>query len=181
MIYMFLAEGFEETEALAPLDILRRAGLQVTTVGIGSKTVMGAHGIPITADVTEEALSFTSSSLDAVILPGGMPGTTNLDASKTVHAAVDSAAECGALIGAICAAPMILGKKGLLDGKAAICYPGFEQHLKGALISDKKVVRDGNIITAKGMGVAVEFGLALTSALKGKDISENIRSAIMSD
>lgn len=181
MIYMFLAEGFEETEALAPLDILRRAGLEVTTVGVGGKTVMGAHGIPITADTVEDSLRIDASSLDAVILPGGMPGTTNLDASKAVHAAIDSASECGALIGAICAAPMILGKKGLLNGKEAICYPGFEHHLSGARMSDRKVISDGNIITAKGMGVAIEFGLALTTALKGEGVSESIRSAIMAD
>ena len=180
MIYMFLAEGFEETEALAPLDILRRAELEVKTIGVGKKLITGAHGITVTADITESEVDL-SSDIEAVILPGGMPGTLNLDACPAVHAAINAAAERGATIAAICAAPMILGKKGLLEGKEAICYPGFEEHLKGARISEKKVARDGNIITAKGMGVAVEFGLSLVSALKSDGISQKIRAAIMAD
>lgn len=180
MIYMFLAKGFEETEALAPLDLLRRADLAVTTVGVGGKTVVGAHGISVSADISDTELDL-SSDIEAVILPGGMPGTLNLDACPAVHMALDAAKKCDAIIAAICAAPMILGKKGLLRGKEAICYPGFEEHLKGARISDKKVARDGKIITAKGMGVAIEFGLALISALKDSETSEKIKAAIMAD
>ena len=181
MIYMFLAKGFEETEALAPLDLLRRADLAVTTVGVGGKNIVGAHGISVFADITDAELDLSSPKLDAVILPGGMPGTLNLDACPAVHMALDAAAKRDAIIAAICAAPMILGKKGLLHGKEAICYPGFEEHLKGARISDKKVARDGKIITAKGMGVAIEFGLELISALKDKETSEKIKAAIMAD
>ena len=179
MIYMFLAEGFEETEALAPLDLLRRAGCEVTTVGVGSKTVCGSHGIPVVADTTADDLAGALLDLEMVILPGGMPGTLNLDACKTVHLAIDKAVKSGAFVAAICAAPMILGKKGLLDGKEAICYPGFEKHLTGATVSDKKVVKDGRFITAKGMGVAVEFGLMLVEALKGAELAADIRAAIM--
>lgn len=181
MIYMFLAEGFEETEALAPLDLLRRASLEVTTVGVGSKTVMGAHGIPVVADITDEELMLDSCPIDAVILPGGMPGTLNLDSSAKVHAAIDMAVESDALIAAICAAPMIIGKKGLLRGREAICYPGFEGHLLGARLSESKVVSDGRFVTAKGMGVAVEFGLALVAALKDQESADSIRTAIMAD
>ena len=177
MIYMFLAEGFEEVEALAPLDLLRRAGLEIKTVGVGSKTVVGSHGIPVVADTTTEELSDVSA--DMIILPGGMPGTKNLDANATVHYAIDTAVKNNAYICAICAAPMILGKLRLLNGKNAVCYPGFEQYLEGAVISDKKVVRDGRFITAKGMGAAVEFGLELVAALKDKKIAEDLASAVI--
>ena len=178
MIYMFLAEGFEEVEALAPLDIIRRAGLEIKTVGVGSRVVVGSHGIPVTADMTEA--EFSDAAPDTVILPGGMPGTKNLDASGTVHRAVADAVKNGAYICAICAAPMILGKLGLLRGKNAVCYPGFEEYLEGATVSDRKVVRDGKIITAKGMGAAVEFGLAIVAALKGEKTADDLAVAIIS-
>ena len=181
MIYMFLAEGFEETEALAPLDLLRRASLEVTTVGVGGKTVIGAHGIPVVADISDEELVLDGCNIDAVILPGGMPGTLNLDGCAKVHAAIEVAIECNALIAAICAAPMILGKLGLLHGREAVCYPGFEEHLLGAKLSESKVVCDGRFVTAKGMGVAVEFGLALVAVLKDEKAADGIRAAIMAD
>jgi 4-methyl-5(b-hydroxyethyl)-thiazole monophosphate biosynthesis len=165
MIYMFLANGFEEIEALCPLDLLRRAGLEVTTVGIGGDSICGSHGITVNADIPEGL--FADAKPDMIILPGGMPGSKNLDASRTVDTALKVAVRNNAYIAAICAAPFILGKRGLLEGKEAICYPGFEKELTGARISDKKVVRDGNIITAAGMGVALEFGLALVAALSG--------------
>lgn len=172
MIYMFLAEGFEEVEALAPLDLIRRAGLEIKTVGVGTKTVVGSHGIPVVADMTES--EFSDDAPDMVILPGGMPGTRNLDANKTVHKAIADAVKNDAFVCAICAAPMILGKLGLLSGKNAVCYPGFEEYLDGATISDKKVVRDGKVITAKGMGAAVEFGLAIVEALKDDKTAEEL-------
>ena len=178
MIYMFLAEGFEEVEALAPLDIIRRAGLEIKTVGVGAKTVVGSHGIPVTADITVEELA--DNAPDMVILPGGMPGTKNLDASKTVHTAIDLAKEQGAYMAAICAAPMILGKLGLLRGKNAVCYPGFEEYLDGAILPDKKVVRDGKVITAKGMGAAIEFGLSIVSALKDEKAADDLAVATIS-
>ena len=175
MIYMFLAEGFEEVEALAPLDLIRRAGLEIKTVGVGSKTVVGSHGIPVVADMTADELS--DDAPDMVILPGGMPGTKNLDASETVHKAIADAVRNDAYVCAICAAPMILGKLGLVRGRAAVCYPGFEKYLDGATVSDKKVVRDGKIITAKGMGAAVEFGLAIVEALRDAKTADDLATA----
>ncbi len=177
MIYVFLADGFEEVEALAPVDILRRAGLSVQTVGVNGKTVMGKHNIPVTADI-EIAEIALNSDLQAVVLPGGLPGAENLDASKEVQTAIDFAAKNGKFLCAICAAPFILGKKGLLNGKNAICYPGFESDLQGATISKSAVCRDGNCITAKGMGVAVDFGLEIVAALKDNDAAEKIRKSI---
>ena len=167
MIYMFLAEGFEEVEALTPLDLLIRAGADIKTVGIGGKRIRGSHGIEISADLSDDEL--TSLTAEMIILPGGMPGTLNLEASQTVMDAVRIASKNNAFIAAICAAPSILGHAGLLSGKAAVCFPGFEDSLKGAMISECGVVRDGNIITAAGMGVALEFGLALVEALYGKE------------
>ena len=178
MIYMFLAEGFEEVEALAPLDLIRRAGLEIKTVGVGSKTVVGAHGIPVVADMTADELS--DSAPDTVILPGGMPGTKNLDASEAVHKAIADAVKNGAYVCAICAAPMILGKLGLLVGKRATCYPGFEEYLAGAIVVPQKVAIDGKIITAKGMGAAVEFGLAIVGALKDKKTADDLAVATIS-
>ena len=177
MIYMFLANGFEETEALCPLDICRRAGLSVTTVGVGGEYITGSHGITVRADITDS--EFSDSSPECVILPGGMPGTTNLDASQTVHAAIRAAVENDSLICAICAAPMILGKQGLLRGKNAVCFPGFESYLDGATVSRARVVRDGNTITAVGMGAALEFGLEIVSALVGKDKAAELSDAVL--
>lgn len=179
MIYMFLANGFEEVEALAPLDLLLRAGCEVTTVGIGGgDMIVGAHGIAVGADIPDTM--FRDSKPEMIILPGGMPGTTNLDASGAVHEAIRFAAERGITIGAICAAPMIIGKLGYLSGRSAICYPGFEKYLIGANISAKSVVVDENFITAKGMGVAAQFGLALVNVLFGEDcVSELFKSTMM--
>ena len=178
MIYMFLAEGFEEVEALAPLDLIRRAGLEIKTVGVGSKVIVGSHGIPVTADITADELS--DNAPEMIILPGGMPGTKNLDASDIVHKAIADAVKNDAYLCAICAAPMILGKLGLVRGKNAVCYPGFEEYLDGAIIPNKKVVRDGKIITAKGMGAAIEFGLAIVSALKDEKTAEALAVATIS-
>lgn len=180
MIYMFLAEGFEETEALAPLDLLRRADLSVTAVGVGGKEIKGAHGITVIADIDDSELML-DGEIDAVILPGGMPGTLNLDGCPAVHSALDAAEKSGAVIAAICAAPMILGKRDLLVGKRAICFPGFEQYLNGATVAAERVVRDGKIITAAGMGVATDFGLALVAALRGKDAAITLRRAVLAD
>ncbi|MBE6603710.1 MAG: DJ-1/PfpI family protein [Ruminococcaceae bacterium] len=179
MIYLFLANGFEEIEALCPLDLLRRAGLEVTTVGIGGEMICGSHGITVAADIPEGM--YADSNPDMIILPGGMPGAKHLDESRVVDTALKAAVRHGSFIAAICAAPMVLGHRGLLAGKEAICYPGFEGHLTGANISSKRVVRDGNIITAAGMGVALEFGLALVEALKGQDAAKELRRAVIAD
>ena len=177
MIYLFLAEGFEETEAIAPLDILRRAELEVATVGVGRKTVTGSHGIPVPADVMDCEI-MPDENCTAVILPGGMPGTLNLEKNATVQAFIDYAAAHNLVIGAICAAPSILGYKGLLNGKSAVCYDGFETQLFGATVLKERVCRDGNIITAVGAGAAMEFGLALTEVLAGEDAAQKIKDSM---
>ncbi len=164
MVLVFLAEGFEECEALAPVDILRRGGVTVQTVGIDGKTVKGSHGIPVVCDLAEEEIP--QAGVQAVVLPGGMPGTVNLENSGAVQAALDAAYRNGVLIGAICAAPSILGHKGFLKDRRATCYPGFEKDLIGARFEDSPVVTDGQIITAYGAGAAFDFGLALLAALR---------------
>ncbi len=179
MIYIFLADGFEEIEALTPLDILRRAGLEAITVGIDKKIITGAHGISVVCDTDTRA--FTPTQCDMVILPGGMPGTNNLNASRTVHQALDIASKDGAYIAAICAAPIILGDRGELNGKNAVCYPGFENRLSGATVVDRGVCVDGKIITARGMGVATEFALTLLSLLLGEDSARKIAKQIMKE
>ena len=179
MIYFFIAEGFEEIEALCPVDILRRAGLEVTTVGIGSGEITGSHGITVKTDITDS--EYSDASPELIFLPGGMPGTLNLLASGTVKKAVLNAFDNGSYIAAICAAPMILGELGLLEGKEAICYPGFEDKLKGAAVSQKRVVTDGKILTAAGMGAALDFGLEIVKLLKGKTAAEDLRRAVIAD
>lgn len=175
---MFLADGFEEVEALCPLDILRRAGFEVTTVGIGGKDVIrGAHGIIVHADIPD--VMYRDSTPEMLILPGGMPGSKNLDESRIVDSALRAAARKGAYLAAICAAPMVLGKRGYLEGKKAVCFPGFEEHLIGATVDgEKAVIRDGNVITAKGMGAAFDFGLELVRALKDDGTAEKIRDSV---
>lgn len=177
MTYLFLANGFEETEALCPLDLLRRAKIEVTTVGVGGKYITGSHGITVAADITEDELC--DSAPECVILPGGMPGTLNLDASSTLHSALDAAKERGALICAICAAPSVLGRRGDLCGKRAVCFPGFEDELRGAILTGERAVRDGNIITAIGMGAAFEFGILIVSALKGEDAAAALAASAL--
>ena len=173
MVYVFLADGFEEMEALAPVDILRRVGLTVKTVGVGTKTPIGSHGIPVVADILDTDVVF--EDLQAVILPGGLPGTTNLENSPVVQTALDKAVEAGCLIAAICAAPSVLGHKGLLDGRRATCFPGFETELVGATYTGETVEVDGPIVTARGAGVATEFGLQLVSELCSPEKAEELR------
>ena len=177
MIYMFLANGFEEIEALCPLDLLRRAGLEVTTVGVGGEMICGSHGITVAADIPEGM--YADAAPDMVILPGGMPGSKNLDGSRVVDMALRAASRKEAYIAAICAAPMVLGHRGLLEGKRATCYPGFEGELTGATVENARVVRDGNIITAVGMGAALEFGLELVEVLCGKEKREALARAVI--
>ncbi len=163
MIYVFFAPGFEEIEAITPVDLLRRAGLAVTTVGVGGRQVTGAHGITLTCDIAEADAQ--PDDLQMLVLPGGMPGTTNLAASPVVQRFIDHAAEQGSWLAAICAAPSVLGGRGLLRGRRATCFPGFEEQLIGATCTGSILEKDGNIITARGAGVAVDFALALVEAL----------------
>ena len=179
MIYMFLAEGFEEVEALCPLDLMRRAGLSVTTVGVNGKRICGAHGIAVEADIVDT--DYYDNEPEMIFLPGGMPGTLNLGASQTVCRAIETAVQANAYLAAICAAPSILGDMGLLKGKEAICYPGFEDRLSGAVLSDKKIVCDGKILTAAGMGVALDFGLLIVETLCGTKKAAELRHAVIAD
>ncbi len=164
MLYMFLAEGFEETEAIGCLDVIRRAGLEIKTVGVTGDTVCGSHGIKLRADIMPDEVSF--ERMTGIILPGGMPGTLNLQKDKTVRMAIDHCQKDGLLMSAICAAPMILGELGILSGKKAVCYPGFEEHLAGAEIMPDLCVADQNVITAKGAGASMLFGAAIVNYFK---------------
>ncbi len=172
MFYMFLADGFEETEALVTLDMMKRAGIEVKTVGVGSSVVCGTHGIKVFSDIGENEVD--TDLCDGVILPGGMPGTENLFSSETVNAVTDYCFGCGKLICAICAAPVIPGRKGLLNGHEAVCFPGFEEELDGADVKNAPCVKSGNIITAKGAGCVFEFSYEIISAVKGKETAEEV-------
>ena len=164
MVYVFLANGFEETEALVTVDVLRRAGYEVLTVGVGGEFVEGTHGITVKADTTEAMVS-PDERLSAVILPGGMPGTLNLKASEKVSEFIRYAADKKKVIGAICAAPSVLGEMGLLRGRVATCYPGFEPSLIGATVEKSPCVVSDNFVTAAGAGAVFEFSFALTDLL----------------
>lgn len=181
MIYVFLADGFEETEAIAPIDLLRRAGKEVITVGVGKKNITGSHGIPVTADTSTVEISTEFENLEMIVLPGGMPGTLNLEADSTVQKAIDFCMENNRFIGAICAAPSILGHKGILKNKNAVCYKGFEKELEGALIKNVPAVADGNIITSRGAGTALHFGLKLIEVLISAEKSSEIKESILFD
>ncbi len=180
MVIVFLADGFEESEAICPIDILIRAGFDVKTVSVTSeKTVVGAHSIPIIADLTVDQLRIDTDSLDAVILPGGMPGTQNLLNSTHVTDTVKSAYANGKTVCAICAAPIVLAAAGILEGKSATCFPGFEDRLTGAIFTDSPVVTDGKIITAKGMGAAYRFGLEIVSELCGEEKARTLAESMI--
>ncbi len=177
MIYVFLAKGFEEIEALTVVDYLRRAELEVCTVGIGGKIITGSHNIPVFSDLDENE-AVMNDSVDAIVLPGGMPGTLNLENNETVNKFIDYCVENDRWICAICAAPSILGHKGVLNGKAACCFPGFEEELTGATVSKDFVCKDGKIITAKGMGSAISFSQAIVTELLDKNTADRIKASL---
>lgn len=177
MIYVFLADGFEETEAITPIDLLRRSGEEVITVGVMGKTAVSSHKIPVVCDITIDEAAF--DGLEMIILPGGMPGTLNLEKNERVQEYIDYCIKNDILIGAICAAPSILGHKGLLKGKKAVCYPGFEDALVGAEMPDVPAVKDGKIITARGAGAALEFSYELVCALKGREAADKVSGNII--
>lgn len=176
MIYLFLAQGFEETEAIAPLDLLRRAGAEVKTIGVGGKRITGSHGIEVTADLEDGQIDL--EDLEMMILPGGMPGTRNLEHSPAVRASIAHCVQNGKKIAAICAAPSILGHMSLLSGHRAVCFPGYEKDLTGAEVKMDPVCVSGNFITARGAGVAVLFGLKLVEVLYGKQESDKIKEKV---
>jgi len=174
---ILLAEGFEEIEALTPADVLRRADFEVELMSIGKKEVTGAHKITVVADSLfsiDKALT-----ADLLILPGGMPGASNLDKFSPIDNLIENYINSNKHIAAICAAPMIIGKRGYLKGKDAVCYPGYENDLKGANIKKDAVVIDGKIITAQGVGAAMEFSLKLVEMFNTKEKAEELASKMV--
>lgn len=178
MVYVFLADGFEIIEALAPVDMLRRAKIDVKTVGVSSEIVTSSCGVGVKCDMTINEFDFYD--VEAVVLPGGMPGTLNLENSSAVQKVIDNANNTNAFICAICAAPSILGHKGLLSGKKAVCFPGFENSLEGCESCCEYVVTDGKFITAKGAGVCIDFGLEIVKQLRNEELANEIRKSIQS-
>lgn len=179
-ICIFLATGFEEVEALFPLDILRRGGLEVKTVSVtGEKFVMGAHGVPVGADVLFEDLN--PEDVEMIVLPGGLPGATNLDAHAGLDQLIMAFAEAKKPLAAICASPLVFGKRGLLKGKKATCYPGFDKYLEGAEYTGNKVEVVENIITGKGPGAAWEFGFTILEKYAGAKKAQEVRSGMLID
>ncbi|HAA24557.1 MAG TPA: DJ-1 family protein [Ruminiclostridium sp.] len=177
MVYVMLADGFEEIEALTVVDVLRRVDIKTYTVSIGAeRTVTGAHNIPVIADLLISEADLEGA--DMVVLPGGMPGSTNLDKSAALEKAIESRVSQKKWMAAICAAPFILGKRGYLKGKEAICYPGFEKELIGAIIKNEKVVISDNFITSKGPGTALDFALAIVSVLRDKNTADELRAGM---
>jgi len=178
MIYMLLGTGFEETEAIAPLDLLRRAGLDVATVGINEKTIYGSHGIGIEADLELNQMDLTN--LEMIVLPGGLRGVASIQASAPALDAVRFAWDNGKYVAAICAAPTILASLGITDGKKATCYPGCENQMGTAqMVPNAAAVTDGRLITGTSAGCAVAFGLALITALKGQQAADAIAQQIV--
>ena len=180
MVYVHLAEGFEEIEALTVVDLMRRAQIDVQTVAMGEdKTVTGAHGIAVQADILQEEADYSASEM--LVLPGGMPGTKNLRACEPLCDAVRAFATSGRMIAAICAAPSILAELGLLEGRAATSNPNFQHVLAehGAKVQQGAVVTDGNLMTSKGLGTAVELGLELVRHFLGDDAVEDVKRKIV--
>ena len=178
MVYMLLGTGFEETEAIAPLDLLRRAGVDVLTVGINGKTIYGGHGIGIEADITLGEMDLTR--MDMIILPGGLGGVASARASVEAMQALRFAWENDKFVAAICAGPTVLADLGITDGKKYTCYPGCEKSMDvSGLQPDAAFVRDGNLITGTSAGCAIPFGLALIEALKGAETAETIAKQIV--
>lgn len=177
MVYMLLGTGFEETEAIAPLDLLRRAGVEVTTVGLNGKIIYGGHGIGVEADIEIGQLDL--SSLEMIILPGGLGGVASIRASQAAMNAVRYAYENGKYTAAICAGPTVLADLGIVDNKNATCYPGCEGQMGTANMIAAAAVTDGRLITGTSAGCAVPFGLALIAALKGQAEADRIAQQIV--
>ena len=177
MVYIILGKGFEETEAIAPGDLLRRAGVPVAYAGIGGKEIIGSHGIPIVADVKLDEVDL--SQLDMLVLPGGLGGVKSILASADALALTKQAWNAGKKVAAICAAPTILAKLGITEGHSAVCYPGMEDQMGNAQIVDANAVIDGNLITGRAAGAALDFGLALVEAMKDKETAQRVAQGIV--
>lgn len=180
MVYILLGKGFEETEAIAPGDILRRAQIPMEYVGIGGKIVEGAHGISLVADITVEEMDL--EKMEMIVMPGGLGGVESIEGSQAAMAAVEYALNHDKFVAAICAAPMILGKRGWLDGRNAVCYPGCESGMGKAIVhGEKEAVVDGRIITGRAPGAAIEFGLTLAGMLPGEYSPDEIAGYMVYD
>ncbi len=178
MVYILLGTGFEETEAIAPLDLLRRAGVEVMSVGVNGKTVYGGHGIGITADITIEEMDLTA--LEMIVLPGGLGGVASVRASKAAMDALAFAWENGKYVAAICAGPTVLADLHITDGRQATCYPGCESQMGAAkMLSGQAAVRDGKLITGTSAGCAIAFGLQLIAALNGDAAAKAVADQIV--
>ncbi len=177
-IGIFFAEGYEEVEALTVVDLCRRAGLEVELVSITEdRVVKSSHGIDVGMDKTFSQADF--SAYDMLVLPGGMPGTRNLEAHEGLMTQIDAFYKDGKYIGAICAAPSIFGHRGILKGKKACCYPTFESHLEGAEVTQSPVELSGNVITSRGMGTSIAFGLAIVEVFEGREQAEALAKTIV--
>lgn len=177
MVVILLGEGFEETEAIAPYDVLKRAGVEVLFAGVGGKQIVGSHGICVTAELTVDEVS--AQTLEMIVLPGGLKGVQTLQASGTAMQLTQRVWDNGGYVAAICAAPTILAQLGITDGKAATCYPGMEDKMGTANMQDKATVTDGRLITGRAAGSAIDFGLALITALKGRAVADKIAAGIV--
>ena len=177
MVYMLLGTGFEETEAIAPLDLLRRAGVEIQTVGLNGKVIYGSHGIGVEADIEIRQLDLTA--LEMIILPGGLGGVASIRACDAAMEAVRFAWENGKYTAAICAGPTVLADLGIVDGKNATCYPGCVENMGSAKMVEAAAVTDGKLITGTSAGCAIPFGLALIAALKGQEESDRIAKQIV--
>ncbi len=179
-VYLFLAYGFEEVEALTTVDLLRRAGAEVITVSVSSSNaVTGSHKIPVITDIKIDESSFDDA--DAIVLPGGLPGVDNLKACAKLSEIIKKNYEAGKYICAICAAPMVLGGLGLLKGRKATSYPGCEAALDGAILSEDRVCVDGNVITSRGVGTAIDFASEIIKVLEGSEKAAEVRKNILAD
>jgi len=172
MVYVLMVDGFEDIEALEPLDIMRRAGISVKTVGVYGKKVTSSHNVTIETDIEIDEVK--KEDMEILVLPGG-PGHTNLDASAKAHDLITHAYKNNIYLAAICASPSILGKLGILNGKNYTCFPGFEKFCDGGIFSEEKAVLDGKILTAKGAGAAADFGFKMVDILKGEETSLKLK------
>ena len=177
MVYVLLGTGFEETEAIAPVDLLRRAGIEVLTVGLNGKTVVGGHGIAVVADITVDEIDLTD--LEMIVLPGGLGGVASIRASRAAMDAIRFAYENGKYTAAICAGPTVLGDLGITKGKCCVCYPGCEDGCPGAQIQNSAAYADGNLITGTSAGCAVAFGLKLIEVIKGEESARTVEKQIV--
>ena len=177
MVYVLLGTGFEETEAIAPIDLMRRAGIPVLTVGLNGKTVYGGHGIGVEADITVEEMDLTD--LEMIVLPGGLGGVASIRGCEKAMDAIRFAYENDRFTAAICAGPTVLGDLGITNGKHAVCYPGCESGMGTARIGTQAALRDGKLITGTSAGCTIPFGLALIAALRGEEAAKTVAEQIV--